>query len=67
MEIKHWFSENFSEPESMLKEGSFAFTLTKNEVEIECSVASGVERIFIPLETLEKFLTDYKIARLKNL
>ena len=65
MEINHWFSENFPEPESMLEEKSFYFTVNGNKIEIECSWdygwgGRGTERIFLPLETLEKFLADHR-------
>lgn len=41
MEINHWFSENFKKPESMIDFGNFSIWITGDEVQIECTEASG--------------------------
>lgn len=65
MDIKHFGSEFFPNPESILSEKCFSITISKNEVEFECEWdygwgGRGNERIFLPLETVEKFISDYK-------
>jgi len=60
MKINHWFSENFKKPESMIDFGHFSIWITGEEVQIECTGASGTERMFTDIATLDKFFGAHK-------
>lgn len=62
-------TNHYDSPESTLKEGCFTITINKNRVEIECAThfgCSAKERTFMPLELLEKFISDYRNKIITN-
>lgn len=68
MEINHWFSEYFKKPESMIDFGHFSIWIIGDKVQIECTEASGTERMFTDMATLAKFFEAHKqeLARRSN-
>lgn len=60
MEVQHWFSENFKKPESMYDLGHFTIWITGDEVQIECTDASGTEFTFTDFESIFRFFEEHK-------